>query len=153
MKKLVLLTAMAFAAIVSNAQTATTPVVDINKVLEFKNADYNAGQTLFGKPVEFTVEIKNISKDTVTLITAKAGCGCTTPNFTPNQKFGPGQVAKVNITFNGGQNGQYTKLTDIIFDNGLTKQVKLTGVGVTSLAPPAVDASAAMPVKAKSDKN
>jgi hypothetical protein len=153
MKKLILLTTLAFAAIVSYAQTATTPVVDINKVLEFKNAEYNAGQTIFGNPVAYTVEIKNISNDTVTLLTAKAGCGCTTPNFTPNQKFGPGQVAKVNITFNGGQKGPYTKVTDIYFDKGLTRQVKLTGEGVVPAPPPAADASAATPVKAKSDKN
>lgn len=96
--------------------------------------------------------IKNISQDTVTLITAKAGCGCTTPNFVPNQKFGPGETTKVNITFNGGQNGQYTKITDIFFDNGLTKRVTLTGVTVPAPAPVAQDAAAA-PVKGKSDKN
>ena len=149
MKKLVLLTTMAIAAIAGYSQTAATtppPPADINKVLEFKNADYNAGQTTVGTPVSFVVEVKNISKDTVTLITAKAGCGCTTPNFIPNQKFGPGQSPKVNITFNGGVTGPYTKFTDIIFDNGMTKQVKLSGEGVPA-APAAAPNAAATPVK------
>ena len=158
MKKIVLLLSFVVAAFATYAQTAAapatpaTPPVDINKVLEFKNAEYNAGQSIFGKPVEFVVFIKNISQDTVTLITAKAGCGCTTPNFVPNQKFGPGETTKVNITFNGGQNGQYTKITDIFFDKGLTKRVTLTGVTVPAPAP-VVQEAAAAPVKGKSDKN
>jgi len=151
MKKLVLLTSLTFAAIIGHAQTA----VDITKVLEFKNANYNAGQTITGKAVEYTVEIKNISKDTVTLITAHAGCGCTVPNFTPNTKFGPGQVTKVNIVFNGGATGPYTKLTDITFDKGLTQRVLLTGEGVAALTPPpaTTEATSATPPKPKTDKN
>ena len=161
MKKIVLLLSFVVVAFATYAQTASapaapatpaTPPVDINKVLEFTNAEYNAGQTIYLRPVEFVVFIKNISQDTVTLINAQAGCGCTVPNFIHNQKFGPGETAKVNITFNGGVNGQYTKITDIFFDRGLTKRVTLTGITVPAPAP-VVQEAAAAPVKGKSDKN
>jgi len=143
MKKLVLLTSMAFMAIIGHAQTA----VDINKVLEFKNADYNMGQIQTGKASDYAVEIKNISKDTITLITAKPTCGCTTPNFIPNQKVAPGQSTKVNISFNGSATGPFTRTTDIIFDKGLVKQVKFSGEGVAQVPAPA---PAGSPAPAKS---
>ncbi len=148
MKKLVLLTSMVCAVFISQAQTTPTPpVVDINKVLEFKNADYNMGQIQTGKAVEYVVEAKNISKDTIILVTARAGCGCTTPNFVPNQKIAPGGVGKVTIGFNGGAQGPFTKVADIFFDNGLTKHLTFTGEGVPAIAPAATPATAATPGK------
>jgi hypothetical protein len=146
MKKLVLFSTLALMAFAVKAQT--TP--EINKIVEFKNAEYNAGQTLTGKAVEFVVEAKNISKDTIVLITAKAGCGCTTPNFTPNQKLAPGETGKVSISFNGSATGPYTKFTDIIFDKGLIRRVTLTGEGVAVLPAQVPDAATA---KGKTDKN
>ena len=136
MKKLVLLTSLAFAAIIGNAQTATPPV-DINKVIEFKNAEYNFGQIQTGKAVEYIVEAKNISKDTITLVSAKAQCGCTTPSYTPNQKLAPGQVGKITLGFNGGATGPFTKFADIYFDKGLSKHVVFSGEGVAVVPPPA----------------
>ena len=67
---------------------------------------------------------------TLTLETARAGCGCTTPNFTPNQKFGPGETVKVLIQFNGSVLGSFTRFTDIVLSGGIVKQVSFTGEGV-----------------------
>ena len=146
MKRIVLLSAIALISFAGKAQTTT----GIEKLLEFKNAEYNAGQTITGRSVDFIVEFKNISNDTITLNRAQAGCGCTTPNFTPNQKLAPGETGKVAISFNGGVSGPYTKIIDIYFDKGLSRRVTLTGEGVASLPTPAPDAT---PAKGKSDKN
>ncbi len=100
------------------------------QTVSFKNEQYQMGKITYGKPVEYTVEITNTGKDTVTLETAKAGCGCTTPNFTPNQKFGPGETVKVLIQFNGSVLGNFTRFTDIILSGGIVKQVSFTGEGV-----------------------
>ncbi|MFN4974993.1 MAG: DUF1573 domain-containing protein [Bacteroidota bacterium] len=127
-------------------QTTASDKWDIGKVLEITNTNFNAGERPVGQPVDFVVEIKNIGKDSVTLINAKAGCGCTTPNFTPNQRFGPGQTVKVAISYNGGQAGSYGKVTTIYFDHEMSQTIMLTGVGV----PPkqeAAPAQAASPVK------
>lgn len=118
------------------------------QALDFKNAEYNFGKITLGKPVSYVVEITNISKDTITLENAHAGCGCTTPNFIPMQKFGPGQTVKVNIGFNGSVSGPFTRFTDISFSGGLSKQVRFSGEGVTEAQPaPAATLTNLVPVK------
>lgn len=104
--------------------------------VSIKNEKYQMGKIPYGKPVEYVVEITNTGKDTLTMETARAGCGCTTPNFTPNQKFGPGQSVKVNILFNGSVLGNFTRFTDIVFAGGVVKQVSFSGEGVQEPAVP-----------------
>lgn len=104
--------------------------------VSIKNEKYQMGKIPYGKPVEYVVEITNTGKDTLTMETARAGCGCTTPNFTPNQKFGPGQSVKVNILFNGSVLGNFTRFTDIVFAGGAVKQVSFSGEGVQEPAVP-----------------
>lgn len=104
--------------------------VKIEEVLKFKNDQFDFGKISFGKPATYTIEITNISKDTVTLITARPGCGCTTPNFKANQKMAPGQIAEVQITFNGSAMGVFSRYTDLEFSGGLKKQTKFSGEGV-----------------------
>jgi hypothetical protein len=103
---------------------------NVDDVLKFKNDQYDFGKISFGKPATYTIEISNIGKDTVTLLNAKPGCGCTTPNFKPNQKMAPGQSAQVQITFNGSAMGVFSRFTDLEFSGGLKKQTKFTGEGV-----------------------
>jgi len=98
--------------------------------VSFKNEKYEMGKITYGKPVEYTVEITNSGTDTLTLETVKAGCGCTTPNFTHNQKFGPGETVKILIQFDGSVLGSFTRFTDIVLSGGIVKQVSFTGEGV-----------------------
>ena len=135
MKKTGLLLLLVFAVFFGKAQTspnsAPTSTPDpFAKLLEFTNAEYDFGKITVGKPVSYVVEIKNISNETITLENAHAGCGCTTPNFTPNQKFAPGETVKVTIQFNGSVTGKFTRFTDINFSNGLTKQTRFSGEGI-----------------------
>ena len=119
MKYFLLITALFAVSVGLKAQTVS-----------FKNEQYQMGKITYGKPVEYTVEITNTGKDTLTLETARAGCGCTTPNFTPNQKFGPGETVKILIQFNGSVLGAFTRFTDIVLSGGIVKQVSFTGEGV-----------------------
>ena len=102
----------------------------VDDLLNFKNDQYDFGKISFGQPATYTIEITNISKDTLTLIHVRPGCGCTTPNFKANQKMAPGQNAQVQITFNGSAMGVFSRYTDIEFSSGLIKQTKFTGEGV-----------------------
>jgi len=119
MKYLLLITALFALSMATKAQSVS-----------FKNEKYEMGKITYGKPVEYNVEITNTGNDTLTLETARAGCGCTTPNFTPNQKFGPGETVKVLIQFNGSVMGAFTRFTDIVLSGGIVKQVSFTGEGV-----------------------
>lgn len=98
--------------------------------VSIKNETYNMGKVTFGKPVEYWVEVTNTSKETLKLEGVRAGCGCTTPDFTPNQQFKPGETVKIKIQFNGSVLGKFTRFTDIIISGGLVKQTSFTGEGV-----------------------
>lgn len=127
MKKITILAILYTLTFAFNETKAQAKVEDF---LKFKNDQYDFGKISFGKPVAYTIEISNTSKDTITLITARPGCGCTTPNFKANQKIAPGDSTEVQITFNGSAMGVFTRYTDIEFSGGLIKQTKFTGEGV-----------------------
>lgn len=117
-----------------SAQTTAT----IDQLLKFKNDNFDFGKISFGKPATYTIEFTNISKDTITLVNARPGCGCTTPNFKPNEKIPPGKVGQVQITFNGSAMGTFSRATTLEFSNGLIKQTQFAGEGVAiTNAPPA----------------
>jgi hypothetical protein len=109
-----------------SAQTAA----NIDQALKFKNDIFDFGKISFGQPATYTIEFTNISKDTLTLVNARPGCGCTTPNFKPNEKIAPGKMGQVQITFNGSAMGSFTRATALEFSNGLVKQTQLAGEGV-----------------------
>ncbi len=109
-----------------SAQTAA----NIDQILKFKNDNFDFGKISFGQAATYTIEFTNISKDTLALVNARPGCGCTTPNFKPNEKIAPGKMGKVQITFNGSAMGSFTRATALEFSNGLVKQTQFAGEGV-----------------------
>ncbi|MEN9684953.1 MAG: hypothetical protein RLZZ28_739, partial [Bacteroidota bacterium] len=88
-------------SLVSHAQQNNPPARDINKYVQFTNADYDMGKIPSGKPLEYNVTIKNISKDTLTIYEVKAGCGCTTPKYRSNEIILPGKSTFITLGFNG----------------------------------------------------
>lgn len=132
----------------SQTNTATTAVKDVNTQIAFKNDTYNFGKIIFGKPVEYIVEMKNIGSDSLSILNAQPGCGCTTPSFVPNEKFGPGQTVKMTIRFNGSVVGAFTRYTDVYFTGGLTKKFTFTGEGVQE-TPAAAPATATQKINTK----
>lgn len=137
MKKFTLLAATLFffAAAVS-AQTVTPgatdvrpvgqDVKDITKALSFKNDNYDFGKIPQGKPVEFDLEIKNISKDSVKITNVQVSCGCTTPKWQAGP-YAPGETFKVTLGFNAAAMGPFSKTVTVSFSDGMTKQVSFKG--------------------------
>lgn len=113
-----------------NAQVGVTVEKDINKLISFTNADFDMGKIPYGKPLEYTVTLKNISTDTLTVKEIKAGCGCTTPKYRSNEQLLPGGSTTIVLGFNGGAVGTFSKYADIYFSNGLSKQLHFHGVAV-----------------------
>jgi hypothetical protein len=140
MRKLLLAMLICGAAVNSEAQTSS-PSRNIDSMISLTNADYDMGNIPTGHPLEYTVTIKNISKDTLILKEVKAGCGCTTPKYRTNEKILPGKSTYITLGFNGDAHGGFSKVADLYFNDGsLTKQVKFRGVAVadSSVAKPRV---------------
>jgi hypothetical protein len=150
MKKIYVMVMTLFVALAgfSQATTTTTPAKDVNSQIEFKNDTYSFGKITFGKPVEYIVEMKNIGKDSLSILNAQPGCGCTTPSFKPNEKFGPGQTVKMTIRFNGSVIGAFTRYTDVYFTGGLTKKFTFSGEGVQEI-PATAPATATQKINTK----
>ncbi|MEI7626897.1 MAG: DUF1573 domain-containing protein [Bacteroidota bacterium] len=150
MKKIYLMLVAMFLVVVGFCQTTATAttVKDVNTQIAFKNDTYNFGKITFGKPVEYVVEMKNIGKDSLSILNAQPGCGCTTPSFVPNEKFGPGQTVKMTIRFNGSVIGAFTRYTDVYFTGGLTKKFTFSGEGVQEI-PATAPATATQKINTK----
>lgn len=117
-------------------QTADVPStqnvqpVDVNKVFSFTNDNYDFGKIVAGKAAEYTLTIKNISKEEATLTLVQPTCGCTTPKYEAGKKFAPGEEVKVVLGFNGGSPGQsqtFSKTVTITLNGNLTKSVSFKG--------------------------
>ena len=153
MKKILAVSLAFFAVLNVFSQTNLTPTVkDINTQLDIKNATYDFGKISFGKPVEYIVEMKNIGKDSLTILSAQPGCGCTTPSFVPNEKFGPSQSVKMTIRFNGSAVGTFTRYVDVNFSGGLTKKLTFNGEGIQEAAP-ATPAATTTPSNTQKSQN
>lgn len=140
MRKLLLGILLCGATVNSEAQSLPAPK-NIDSMISLANADYDMGNIPSGRPLEYNVTIKNISKDTLVLKEVKAGCGCTTPKYRTNEKILPGKSTYITLGFNGDAHGGFSKVADIYFNDGsLTKQVKFRGVAVadSSVVKPAV---------------
>lgn len=114
-----------FAAVHAQAP-AQTEAKDITKVLSFKNDNYDFGKIPQGKPVEFDLEVKNISTDSVKVENVQVSCGCTTPKWQPGP-YAAGSTFKIGLGFNAAALGQFVKTVTVYFNNGMTKVVTFKG--------------------------
>ncbi len=125
MKKFLMTVLIAGAAFVANAQTAQK---DITKILSISNDNYDFGKIVYGKPVEYALQVKNISSEPVTIENVQVGCGCTTPKYTKGQVIAPGESASITLGFNGMTKGNFQKSATLFFSGALTKPVAFHGV-------------------------
>ena len=130
MKRLLLLVPALFVVVLLKAQTPAPQQQqepnDITKIVDFKELDHDFGKIPFGKPAEFELEMKNISKDSVKIENVQVGCGCTTPKWSPGP-YAPGQTFKVGIGFNGATDGEFHKVVTVFFNGGVSQVIKFHG--------------------------
>ena len=130
MKKLLLFVPALFAVALLKAQTPVAQQQqqqnDITKIVEFKELDHDFGKIPFGKPAEFELEMKNLSKDSVKIENVQVGCGCTTPKWSPGP-YAPGETFRVGIGFNGATDGEFHKVVTLFFNGGLSQVIKFHG--------------------------
>ncbi len=90
MKKLLMMFSLILLVVAVKAQTAPAAQPDVSKVIEIKDLDHDFGKIPFGKPAEYELILKNISKDSVKIENVQVGCGCTTPKWSRCRHRAPG---------------------------------------------------------------
>ena len=130
MKKIIIVALLILSISSLNAQTTPSSDNDITKYLKFTNDNYDMGKITNGKPVEYNVDVQNISNSNITLDNVIVGCGCTTPKYTKNQVLTPGAHAIITLGFNGLAIGPFSKSATLFFSGNLVKPVSFRGEGV-----------------------
>jgi hypothetical protein len=130
MKKIIIVVLLILSISSLNAQTTPSSDIDITKYLKFTNDNYDMGKIPNGKPVEYNVDVQNISNSNITLDNVIVSCGCTTPKYTKNQVLTPGAHAIITLGFNGLAIGPFSKSATLFFSGNLVKPVSFRGEGV-----------------------
>ncbi|MBS1731099.1 MAG: DUF1573 domain-containing protein [Bacteroidetes bacterium] len=103
-----------------------TVATDISKMVSFSELDHDFGKIPYGKPVEYSVTMKNISSKPIGIKDVVKSCGCTTPEWSAGP-YAAGDTFNVKLGFSGYADGSFSKLVTIYFDNGLTQVIKFHG--------------------------
>jgi hypothetical protein len=130
MKKIIIVALLILSISSLNAQTTPSSDNDITKYLKFTNDNYDMGKIPNGKPVEYNVDVQNISNSNITLDNVIVGCGCTTPKYTKNIVLTPGAHTIITLGFNGAAIGPFSKSATLFFSGNLVKPVSFHGEGV-----------------------
>jgi len=121
MKKFFTLFSAIAIAVVLNAQTTAT-----EEVLSVKETEFNFGTIPQGKPVYHFFEVTNTGKDPMVISNVQTSCGCTTPEWS-KEPISPGGTAKVRVGYNAAGEGHFEKFITIMYNQNLSKQIKIMG--------------------------
>ncbi|MDE6198044.1 MAG: DUF1573 domain-containing protein [Muribaculaceae bacterium] len=133
MKKILLLLVAVVMASVSLHAERKVPGQKVG--VEFDKTSYDFGTVSEdADPVKVEFNIKVTGSQPVSILSATANCGCTTPKY-DRAPIRPGKTSKVKVSFiPKGQRGEVRKDVRIRLRNGADKSetvtVKLTGVVV-----------------------
>lgn len=80
-------------------------------------------------PVSYEFEFKNVGDEPLVILSARASCGCTRPEY-PEKPIKPGEKGKIKITYNpAGRPGEFDRKVKIqTNDKGRRPVLKITGV-------------------------
>ena len=131
MKKLYILLFVLASAFTINAQTIanvsnTQPAPATPEVLSMKETAFEFGTIPQGKPVFHFFEVTNKGKDPMVISNVQTSCGCTTPEWS-KEPIAPGASTKIRVGYNAASEGHFEKFITIMYNQNLTKQVKITG--------------------------
>jgi hypothetical protein len=127
MKKIfTLLSVLAIAAAVNAQLINGNTAVAAPEAISLKEASFNFGTIPQGKPVYHSFEVFNTGKTPMVISNVQTSCGCTTPEWT-KEPIAPGGSKIIKVGYNAAAEGHFEKFITIIYNQNLTKQVKITG--------------------------
>ena len=120
MKKSLLILFFSLVAVIAGASTPEGAAI----TFESKTHDFGTIPEDGGKvTTEFT--FTNTGTAPLTIIDAKASCGCTSPVY-PKKPVVPGAKGKISVSFNPkGQPSSFTKVVTVYTNDPAAKKVKL----------------------------
>jgi hypothetical protein len=129
---LTLTTGLFFASTMVFAQPASTEQ-NWTPTVEFEKVEHNFGSIPEGPKANYDFNFTNTGKSPITVVTAQAGCGCTTPEW-PRHSIEPGKTGKISVGYNsGGRPGSFSKDVNVTFSSGANNEnqgaMKLTITG------------------------
>ena len=110
-------------AVVLNAQSPATE----QEVISVKETAFDFGTIPQGKPVYHFFEVTNTGKDPMVIVNVQTSCGCTTPEWS-KEPVAPGAATKIRVGYNAASEGHFEKYITIMYNQNLSKQVKISGV-------------------------
>ena len=119
---------MAFAALLVSATIfAQATAVKKEDPIKFKETSYNFGKIKQGTPVTHEFVFQNVSDKPVTIESATASCGCTTP-VKPEPAIAQGKSDKIVAGFNAAAAGAFNKSIYVKVAGGETPiELKISG--------------------------
>ncbi len=111
---------------------------DIVQVITATPEEINLGEFSTSETLPGTVTLKNTSDESVTIVSAKASCGCTTADFKRNTVLNPGEEVDVTIRLRGGPTARVLNKTVTFTIEGypqLQVPVKGTSVSYVTMSP------------------
>ena len=97
--------------------------------IEFDMEVWEFGEINEGESVDTIFTFKNIGNKPLIISNAKAGCGCTVPQW-PKEPIAPGENGTIAVKFNSkGKPGKQTKRVTLTMNTTPnTKQLRLSGL-------------------------
>ena len=119
----------------SNAQTNDTKAhvheqtnekTNSQDVLGLKETSFDFGTIPQGKPVYHFFEVTNNGKTPMVISNVQTSCGCTTPEWS-KEPIAPGATTKIRVGYNAAAEGHFDKHITVMYNQNLSKQIKITG--------------------------
>lgn len=101
--------------LVNNPNTADG-VVDTNSLPRFQFTEdvHDFGKIMQGEIVSYSFKFKNVGKSDLIIMSAKASCGCTVPEY-PQKPIRPNEEGIIKVSFNSdGRKGIQSKSVSIL---------------------------------------
>ncbi len=104
-----------------NVDTSMMPKFKFNEEI------HEFGKIMQGEVVSYAFKFKNIGKSDLLIMSAKASCGCTVPEY-PQMPIKPGEEGVIRVTFNSdGRKGIQSKTVTILANTQPNvKELKIT---------------------------
>jgi hypothetical protein len=115
-----------FLAIAIVSMLNAQPPAASQEALSIKETAFDFGTIPQGKPVYHFFEVTNTGKDPMVISNVQTSCGCTTPEWS-KEPIAPGGTSKVRVGYNAASEGHFEKYITIMYNQNLSKQVKITG--------------------------